>query len=106
LRMGAKLAQRKYSSIEILLLKCKIMVRGRSSNKSGFADYDPVRARAEGRAPTGMDAETAALFADGFEGLQESETLVLLRNALLPKLLSCEIRLKDSGILKEANQWT
>ena len=38
--------------------------------------------------------------------LQESETLVLLRNALLPKLLSGEIRLKDSGMSNEANQWT
>ena len=214
------------------------MVRGRSSNKSWFVDYDPVRARTEGRAPADTDAETAALFPDGFEetelgmvpkgwgvgsfdettdligrgtpkmsvpeywngnipwfsivdapennnifvidtekkitqrgdqrgdyfiyfalsnlvsefqrsthgsvfdtitsetfktvqtvivpveltrifdkrissfmerilsSLQESETLVLLCNALLPKLLSCEIRLKDSGILKEANQWT
>ena len=35
--------------------------------------------------------------------LQESETLVLLCNALLSKLLSCEIRSKDSGILTEAN---
>ncbi|MDD1762052.1 MAG: restriction endonuclease subunit S [Methanothrix sp.] len=38
--------------------------------------------------------------------LRESETLVLLRNALLPKLLSGEIRLKDSGMSNEANQWT
>jgi type I restriction enzyme S subunit len=38
--------------------------------------------------------------------LQESETLVQFRNSLLSKLLSCEIRLKYSGILKEANQWT
>jgi type I restriction enzyme S subunit len=38
--------------------------------------------------------------------LQESETLVLLRNALLPKLLSGEIRLNDSEMLKESNQWT
>lgn len=43
------------------------MVRGRSSNKSWFVDFDPVHARAEGRAPAGMDAETAALFPDGFE---------------------------------------
>ena len=35
--------------------------------KSWFVDFDPVRARAEGRAPTGMNAETAALFPDGFE---------------------------------------
>ena len=35
--------------------------------KSWFVDFDPVRARADGRAPAGMDAETAALFPDGFE---------------------------------------
>lgn len=35
--------------------------------KSWFIDFDPVRAKAEGRQPDGMDAETAALFPDGFE---------------------------------------
>ncbi|RME25095.1 MAG: restriction endonuclease subunit S [Deltaproteobacteria bacterium] len=35
--------------------------------KSWFVDFDPVRAKAEGRPPPGMDAETAALFPDGFE---------------------------------------
>jgi len=35
--------------------------------KSWFVDFDPVRAKAEGRQPYGMDAETAALFPDGFE---------------------------------------
>jgi type I restriction enzyme S subunit len=34
---------------------------------SWFVDFDPVRAKAEGRQPAGMDAETAALFPDGFE---------------------------------------
>ena len=38
--------------------------------KSWFVDFDPVRAKAEGREPVGMDAETAALFPDSF---QESE---------------------------------
>lgn len=42
--------------------------------KSWFVDYDPVRAKAEGRGPAGMDAETAALFPDGFE---ESEGRVV-----------------------------
>jgi type I restriction enzyme S subunit len=32
--------------------------------KSWFVDFDPVRAKAEGRTPTGMDPETAALFPD------------------------------------------
>ncbi|OIQ87228.1 EcoKI restriction-modification system protein HsdS [mine drainage metagenome] len=35
--------------------------------KSWFVDFDPVRAKREGRAPQGMDAATAALFPDGFE---------------------------------------
>lgn len=35
--------------------------------QSWFVDFDPVRAKAEGRQPEGMDAETAALFPDGFE---------------------------------------
>lgn len=32
--------------------------------RSWFVDFDPVRAKAAGRAPVGMDAETAALFPD------------------------------------------
>ncbi|CAG9212632.1 Type I restriction-modification system, specificity subunit S [Burkholderia vietnamiensis] len=35
--------------------------------KSWFIDFDPVRAKAEGREPEGMDGETAALFPDSFE---------------------------------------
>jgi len=35
--------------------------------KSWFIDFDPVRARAEGREPEGMDAATAAAFPDEFE---------------------------------------
>ncbi len=35
--------------------------------KSWFVDFDPVRAKAEGREPAGMDAKTAALFPDSFE---------------------------------------
>ncbi|KAF1700298.1 restriction endonuclease subunit S [Pseudoxanthomonas kaohsiungensis] len=35
--------------------------------KSWFIDFDPVRAKAEGREPEGMDAATAALFPAGFE---------------------------------------
>ena len=35
--------------------------------KSWFVDFDPVRAKAEGRQPEGMDADTAALFPDSFE---------------------------------------
>ncbi|EIY2609039.1 restriction endonuclease subunit S [Pseudomonas aeruginosa] len=35
--------------------------------KSWFVDFDPVRTKAEGRQPEGMDAATAALFPDSFE---------------------------------------
>lgn len=35
--------------------------------KSWFVDFDPVRAKAEGREPVGMDAGTAALFPSEFE---------------------------------------
>ena len=35
--------------------------------KSWFVDFDPVRAKAEGLEPEGMDADTAALFPNSFE---------------------------------------
>ena len=35
--------------------------------KSWFVDFDPVRAKLEGRVPEGMDDATAALFPDGLE---------------------------------------
>ncbi len=35
--------------------------------KSWFVDFDPVRAKMEGRIPEGMDEDTARLFPDGFE---------------------------------------
>ena len=35
--------------------------------KSWFVDFDPVRAKLDGRAPEGMDEATAALFPDSFE---------------------------------------
>jgi len=41
--------------------------------KSWFVDFDPVRAKAEGRQPAGMDAETAALFPDRFEEVDRRE---------------------------------
>lgn len=41
--------------------------------KSWFVDFDPVRAKMEGRAPEGMDEETAALFPDSLESAGEKE---------------------------------
>jgi type I restriction enzyme, S subunit len=35
--------------------------------KSWFVDFDPVRTKAEGRQPFGMNADTAAFFPDSFE---------------------------------------
>ncbi|QEF98793.1 Type I restriction modification DNA specificity domain protein [Stieleria maiorica] len=35
--------------------------------KSWFVDFDPVRAKMDGRQPTGMDADTASLFPDSLE---------------------------------------
>jgi type I restriction enzyme S subunit len=35
--------------------------------KSWFVDFDPVRAKAEGRQPFGIDTETAALFPNSFQ---------------------------------------
>jgi type I restriction enzyme, S subunit len=39
----------------------------RAMFKSWFIEFDPVRAKAEGRQPFGMDAETADLFPDSFQ---------------------------------------
>ncbi len=51
--------------------------------KSWFVDFDPVQAKSEGREPAGMDAETAALFPDGFE---ESEGRMVPRGWKVGKL--------------------
>lgn len=42
-------------------------VMARAIFKSWFVDFDPVRAKTEGREPYGMDADTAALFPDSFQ---------------------------------------
>lgn len=41
--------------------------------RSWFVDFDPVRAKVEGRQPGGMDAATAALFPDEFEETEMGE---------------------------------
>ncbi|OQS09274.1 hypothetical protein B0T37_14870 [Chromobacterium violaceum] len=51
--------------------------------KSWFVDFDPVRAKMEGRAPEGMDEATAALFPDAFE---ESELGLVPRGWRIGKL--------------------
>lgn len=54
--------------------------------KSWFVDFDPVRAKMEGREPEGMDAETAALFQDGFE---ESELGAIPRGWRVAEIGRC-----------------
>jgi type I restriction enzyme S subunit len=41
--------------------------------KSWFVDFDPVRQKAAGQQPVGMDAKTAALFPDSFEDSEIGE---------------------------------
>jgi type I restriction enzyme S subunit len=41
--------------------------QARAIFKSWFVDFDPVRAKMEGRQPVGMDAATTELFPDAFE---------------------------------------
>lgn len=64
--------------------------------KSWFVDFDPVRAKMEGRAPEGMDEETAALFPEGFE---ESK-LGLVPKGWLPARLDSFIELAYGKALK------
>jgi len=59
--------------------------------KSWFVDFDPVRAKAEGREPAGMDAETAALFPDSFE---ETEL------GMVPKGWRCELVGNEAQVIK------
>jgi len=70
--------------------------------KSWFVDFDPVRAKAEGREPAGMDAQTAALFPDSFEesdlgAVPRGWTLTSLRN-----LVGLVVERVDAGTTKDA----
>jgi type I restriction enzyme S subunit len=58
--------------------------------KSWFVDFDPVRAKQEGRIPEGMDEETAALFPDSFE---ESELGRVPRGWQISNLGECTTHL-------------
>lgn len=68
--------------------------------KSWFVDFDPVRAKMEGRAPEGMDEATAALFPDGFE---ESE-LGLVPRGWLPCRLDSILELRYGKALKATDR--
>ncbi len=54
--------------------------------KSWFVDFDPVHAKQQGRAPEGMDAQTAALFPDSFE---ESELGMVPKGWSWSTLVEC-----------------
>ncbi|PVX74138.1 restriction endonuclease subunit S [Paraburkholderia unamae] len=56
--------------------------------KSWFIDFDPVREKAEGREPEGMDVETAALFPDSFEDSALGEIPKGWRAATLERLIA------------------
>ena len=58
--------------------------------KSWFVDFDPVRAKMEGRTPEGMDEATAALFPDGFETSELGEVPRGWR--VMPFLDACDMQ--------------
>ncbi|MFN4117403.1 restriction endonuclease subunit S [Acidovorax sp.] len=68
--------------------------------KSWFVDFDPVRAKMEGRAPEGMDEATAALFPDA---LEESE-LGEVPRGWLPVRLNSFLELAYGKALKAENR--
>jgi len=72
--------------------------------KSWFVDFDPVRAKMEGRAPAGMDAETAALFPDGFE---ESELGMVPRGWKVARIEDLCTSIENGGTprRKEKDYW-
>ena len=55
--------------------------------KSWFVDFDPVRAKIDGRQPEGMDAETAALFPAAFEDSELGKIPKGWRVAPLPEVI-------------------
>jgi type I restriction enzyme S subunit len=61
--------------------------------KSWFVDFDPVRAKMEGRAPEGMDEATAALFPDGFD---ESELGLIPRGWRMGTLANLSVLSPES----------
>ena len=65
--------------------------------KSWFVDFDPVRAKLEGRAPEGMDEATARLFPDSFE---ESELGLVPRGWRVGSLENCCSRVESGGTPK------
>jgi type I restriction enzyme S subunit len=72
---------------------------------SWFVDFDPVRAKQEGRIPEGIDEETAALFPDSFE---ESELGMVPRGWRIESLDKVANYLNGLALQKfppEVNNW-
>lgn len=65
--------------------------------KSWFVDFDPVRAKAAGIEPEGMDAATAALFPDSFE---DSEKGLVPKGWSVRTLADCCERTESGGTPK------
>jgi type I restriction enzyme, S subunit len=68
--------------------------------KSWFVEFDPVRAKQEGREPEGMDAATAALFPDRFE---ESELGLVPRGWRVGTLT--DIAVYQNGYAFKTKDW-
>jgi len=62
--------------------------------KSWFVDFDPVRAKLDGRKPEGMDKATAALFPDGFE---ESSLGPVPKGWEVGKVHDCCVQIQNGG---------
>jgi len=58
--------------------------------KSWFVDFDPVRAKAEGRQPVSMDAETGALFPSSFASTSLGESPTGWSTAVLGQFISLD----------------
>lgn len=69
--------------------------------RSWFIDFDPVKAKMEGKLPYGMDEETAALFPDSFEDSEIGSIPLGWRSIEISKISLCNdgdwIELKDQG---------
>jgi type I restriction enzyme S subunit len=68
--------------------------------KSWFVDFDPVRAKMEGRAPEGMDEATAALFPAEFE---ETELGAVPKGWQAATLQACCTRVESGGTPKRTS---
>lgn len=60
--------------------------------QSWFVDFDPVRAKQEGRPPSGLDAPTAALFPDQFQDSELGPIPMGWRAAPMPEVIEVNPR--------------